>query len=411
MNRLPTHMNNVVQTRNPIPDPTKPCGRNTFIRLYVFIYVIGMAGLLHLGWANFWTLVRVPALSPCFADMRTVQSGLASIVLGYNPQLNNPSDPWGRTMNYPLVWLDVANVFKLHNETCFLIFCFIIVFVYFIAGCYLLYKYPSGFLLAALISWSSFLGVERCNNDILIFALAIIFACSRPVTSGIAILVATCFKVYPLFALHALLAKRKFLRLALIGSVVGVSIFILLPQLPHIQSGNTASGHGAYGVPVLLNFVSKRLALDRSVIGIFGYAIFSALVYFIHRASPLDAFHKAIQNDSPESYLFLTGGSIYVYTYLFAANWDYRLVFTSLCVPLLACSKRGWIGKTISFLIIVAMNVGWLKAIWTPLFIFTILAKLIIAVFISALIMSPVVDLIQLTFARFSPSMKYPFKS
>jgi len=60
--------------------------------------------------------------------------------------------------------------------------------------------------------------------------------------------------------------------------------------------------------------------------------------------------------------LFLTGSSIYIYSYLFAANWDYRLIFVLPCLPYLRRSLGSY-GHVCCACALLALYAVWLADI------------------------------------------------
>ena len=50
-------------------------------------------------------MYHVPSLGRPFADILTVLTGAECLRAGHDPLVSNPCDPWGRTLNYPRVWL------------------------------------------------------------------------------------------------------------------------------------------------------------------------------------------------------------------------------------------------------------------------------------------------------------------
>ena len=91
------------------------------VAAFVLIWVGIFSGVFAFGWLNTWGSLLVPALSPPFADLRTVQSAIESIAMGYDPQIINPADPWNRSMNYPSIWIGIANFFNFRIESNYLL--------------------------------------------------------------------------------------------------------------------------------------------------------------------------------------------------------------------------------------------------------------------------------------------------
>src|SRR6202453_945075 len=54
-----------------------------------------------------WRMFGVNALTPHFADTRTVTNSIDCILHGEDPYIVRSFDPWNRVYNYPPIWLDL----------------------------------------------------------------------------------------------------------------------------------------------------------------------------------------------------------------------------------------------------------------------------------------------------------------
>ena len=100
------------------------------VRMYIIFWLILPMAIFWLGWQRIWSYLKIPTLSPSFADMRVIQASIEAVSLGLNPQVSNPTDPWGRPMNYPYVWSQLAKLIKMNNEKIFIALCCIIIFAF-----------------------------------------------------------------------------------------------------------------------------------------------------------------------------------------------------------------------------------------------------------------------------------------
>lgn len=368
--------------------------RAPFIAL-LGVLLLGVLGIYWFGWTDFWRALGVPTMSPPFADMRTVQKGLISAAHGYDPQMENPFDPWHRLMNYPSVWLWAGHLIGLTNETTFLAVCITFAALYSAACLSLLWMYPSWLLFAATVSSASLLAIERGNNDLLVFFLLVVFARSRWLLSSVLFIVAASAKVFPLFVLHAVAAqndRKKLLACALSALVVLVA---LSPEFAAIRSGNTAGGIIAYGYKPLAGFLTA-LGAERSslfsedtihwVVG----GLLAALAWLLFRGSL--AFYRASELNTERHYLFLLGASVYVYTFVFAANWDYRLIFLLLCIPYALQGEPGHFGLSLTLLMILCLSAIWLGNGTFLIALSIVLAKALVFVILAILILLPLHD-------------------
>jgi hypothetical protein len=269
--------------------------------------------------------------------MRTVQGSILSDKQGLDPQISNPGDPWARAMDYPKIWLWIAKLFQLNNETNYIVFVGIYVLAYLVSCFLLLRKFPSVYLLLAIFSWPSLLAVERGNNDLL--ALVLLFAgiaLSQGYFRAISILLATVLKVFPVFSVVALAKKpRMFILLVLLSAVYLIGI---AGELKVLQGGNTALTDPA-AIFASYGFETDIL-LIRKLIGGQPAAAYTLLKYGLIVVSlGLSVAISRIKSLKPASSspfktdLFIAGGSILAGTYLVTSNWDYRLIFLLLCIP------------------------------------------------------------------------------
>ncbi len=123
------------------------CPNLTFSAIYL-IAMTCIAGLvLALGWDAGWGILFVDTISPIFGDLRPLQGALASIEQGFDPYVENPGNPHGTLLNYPPVWLPIASSLGLGDETAYLTVVLVYEALFLGAVAYLLYRFPSWFLL------------------------------------------------------------------------------------------------------------------------------------------------------------------------------------------------------------------------------------------------------------------------
>lgn len=313
-----------------------------------------------IGWTNTWSALHIPTLSPIFADMRTVQGSILSEKQGFDPQISNPGDPWGRTLDYPKIWLGVANLFQLNNETNYLIFVCVFVLAYLVTCFFLLRNSPSPYLLLAIFSWPSLLAVERGNNDLLVFVLLFAgIALSQGYFRAITILLATVLKVFPVFSVGALAKKPKiFILLVVLSAVYFIAI---AGQLKVLLGGNTALTDPA-GIYASYGFATNMLVI-RQLIGGQPGALYTVLKYALILVSlgvsVAISRSKSLQPAGSSLFktdLFIAGGSILAGTYLLTSNWDYRLIFLLLCIPYILSIQSRFIKHSMLVGILLASN-------------------------------------------------------
>jgi hypothetical protein len=325
--------------------------------LYLLLISVGVTVLALRGWTAFWTPLHVQTMSPPFADLRTIQGGLVSVEHGFWPQRVNPGDPWARPMDYPSVWLWLARVLRFRNEAAFLAFGTALVLLFIGACAYLLARYPSWIMLLGAVSPAALWAIERGNNDILAFVLLLACAGLGRLQSSVLFFVATATKIFPGFAMHVPAVQRDWRRLALYALGALAAVLLLRDQLPIILHGNTAVGPLSYGVPTLMWAVGRvayRVGVPYSVLPMTVFMIMAAALGLAFKVCPTETSTPAHSRA-----LFLTGSSIYIYSYLFAANWDYRLIFVLPCLPYLR-RALGSYGHLCCAFALVALYALWL---------------------------------------------------
>jgi hypothetical protein len=335
--------------------PTAKGGRGPALAFLAICAAVG-TGIALAGWRETWSLFGFRPLVPVFADLRTVQAGLAAAAQGLDPQVSNPGDPWGRTMNYPAVWLDIGRLLHWRSETAYLASIAAMAAAWLACCLHLLRRYPSWWLLAVIASGAGALLIERGNNDMAVFAilyLAALAAGRWP--AALLVPAATLLKVYPVVALCAQLRSRRVLIAA--GILSGVVLALLSPELAAIRAGTPATPTNSYGATTSAAVLARHgfalapLALAATTIA--GGLALSVLAPPLFRAGAARR----------EQALFLTGAAIFLATFVAGTNFDYRLACLAFCVPqvlrLENIAMRGLLGAGL----VLAVNQPWLVLI------------------------------------------------
>jgi hypothetical protein len=339
---------------------TKPSERVILIASYLLVVTSVVISIVVFGWTATWNFLGVPAMEPYFADLRTIQGAIASDALGLNPQATNPGDPWDRRMNYPLIWLTVAQALQLNNELHFLIFGLVIVTTFIAATLYLLNRFTSTLLLACLLSGSTLLALERGNNDLLVFSLVFLFALISSRWGMAYLTIATSIK---LFGFLALVGGNP--RISQIASIIGlqiISLVVLIPQISDISSGNTATGVLSYGLLTTVSIATDVLqGLELSYVmkvalGIILIVAGTASLLLIKKFARVPKSAALVEIEEAKRRFFLAGAGIYCGTYFLTSSWDYRLIFLVLCIPFLRSVEGFLYSKLLPIFILLSMN-------------------------------------------------------
>lgn len=304
------------------------------------------------GWAPTWYALNVPAMLPHFADMRTVQGALDTVTLGLNPQVENPGDPWGREMNYPKIWLYIADAINLQNERSFTVFTGSFIFAYLICCALILTRAASVLILALIFSGASLLAIERGNSDLLIFSLLFIAANVPAFVGAIMICLATALKIFPFLAAAALLhARPVFIGLVLANCII---FYVLWSELAAIQAGTPVSGRLSYGSASIAVLLTEKTGFQVHHVLISVLLALPATGLFV--LAP-DGPVQVSQNEAQKPRrLFMAGAAIYCGTFVLASNWDYRLIFLILCVPYIVLMRSTLVRWSFGAAMLLASN-------------------------------------------------------
>jgi hypothetical protein len=302
------------------------------------------------GWEYVWSSLRIFTFVPPFADMRSIQAAVFSSAAGYDPQIANPADPWGRSMNYPMLWLQIARLLGLNEEFNFILFVFGMLAAYLATMLTLAWRSGSLWMVFIFFSGASLLLMERGNNDLLILSLVALVAVVPGRIGLVIYAVAIMMKVYPVFALAALWRRPV---LGLIGFLVGSAILIVLAgEILLIRAATPTETNLSYGAFSLAAHFFKGQNMILA-----GAAIAAIVCGAALAASRLVARRMSLDTTSlTDVQLFCAGSGIYFFTFLFGSNFDYRLIYLALCIPFLCRQSHLILSWLTPALIVVAAN-------------------------------------------------------
>jgi len=339
--------------------------KKVFSTIFILACISIGVSILFNGWFTTWTTLQVPPpLSPPFLDMRTVQGSLLSAKLGFDPQVKNPGDLTGRTLDYPKIWVGIARLFQLDNETNLILFVCVYILAYIVCCFLLLRNSPSLYLLLAIFSGTSLLAVERGNNDLLVFALLFVgISLSQSYFRAFAVLLVTVLKLFPAFLVVTLAKKPKIL-MVLVLLIAGYFLYIS-GELKILLAGNTAlsdpnSIFASYGFDTNMQYIRQMLtgqsAATYALIKYMFILVSLGLIAFISRSKYLDL----TDNSEYKTDLFIAGGIVFSGTYLITSNWDYRLIFLLFCIPYILSIQSGFVRHSMLIGILLASNVDFI---------------------------------------------------
>jgi len=295
--------------------------------IFVLLISLFLSSLFLNGWESSWDFVYVPSMEPVFADMRVIQGAIKSESLGLNPFVNNPGDPWSRVLNYPSIWIDIAKIFNLENEKFFLVFNLSMVSIYLLICLILLLKTKSFLLILLIFSSSSLLGIERGNNDLIIFSIVYFSVYLLPLYSFTFLSLATFLKIYPLALILTFIDKKK---ISFFFAIIGIfAIYLNIEELKYIIVNTPKSAGLSYGSASISKGFLKLFSINISDYFISLIFIISILIFYRIFKNKIQVNIEKIDEKIITSFLY--GGLIYVGTFFLSKNFDYRLIFLILC--------------------------------------------------------------------------------
>jgi hypothetical protein len=291
-------------------------------------------------------IVSVPdGIYPGFADLNLLLKYVDCYNNGFNPYIDKNSFCIGE-LNYPFIWIKLISIFGGNSSHTHVIgFSFILLFVFIIS-----FMFPKvtikQFTLLCLIMISPpfLLLLERGNVDIIIFILIVIavyyirnFDKNYSIyLTYIVILFASILKIFPFFLVPLVLIEKISIKkkiIILFSSLVIFSIFVLLSfdEIKLILANTPRPSELAFGKNVLIQeIVSKNHLLYISIVPF----IILTMFFYIKREWVLYVYTE-ISKQNEKSFMFTSGLLIFLGIYFFGNNWDYRLVYIVLFLPII----------------------------------------------------------------------------
>jgi len=311
------------------------------------LVVLAFGALLRFhGYERTWRLWNIPVMTPHFADLRTITHGADAHARGLDPMRENPIDPWQRRLDYPRIWQGLYALGVDSGATTALGVAVILLFL--IGVCLILPDADPPTLAAvflAVLSPAVLFGVERGNIDLLMFFLVAVAAVAvrrSAVAAGAALAAGFVLKLFPLFGAAVLVraGRSRFRRAAAVLAVFAAAYLLATwADLRLMREASLRSTSLSYGLDVLWRKVAE---LDATAGGVVRAASYAAVV--VIGASVALAAMRPGRPPVPQGGLaldaFRAGAAVYVGSFLFDVNWDYRLVFLVLCMPQLVAWSR-----------------------------------------------------------------------
>ena len=364
------------------------------IRAHKFVREYALAILLFLVWFLYifvlaryelWRYVGVSHMKPLFADLHAVLSAIQCHSRGLNVFETNPCDVAGRVHVYGSLWLHLGAV---GLGAAHLFSKGFLVDVVFMAISVLLIKPTSKaeFAKSCLIVLSPAvtLGVERANNDLIIFSLIATSAILITQRARLAqlcgllvIYVSALLKFYPsvLFAAVLLIARRNAKECVLMTAVtLSLAALWLLTNFHELLLVKDLVpkpiDYFATGLRAMWVYVGRPypwvLTLSPSWLLVGFIALIAAGSLSI--ASRLRAMQIQAGHSIFNYAIFIFGLAILFITYTLNTNYDYRWVFFIFTMPLLFDIKKSepdnkFLDRLVNLAIMCAAITMWTEAL------------------------------------------------
>jgi hypothetical protein len=327
---------------------------------FSFLFLI-LASIITNGWLITWYALKIPALLPPHFDLRFYQYPAMAIDNGRNP-LFAMHEIWVTTSDnkgiseYFLTQFKLAHFLKFHKEPYFLSFAIFIIINY-IYCCYKLLniKKNSFWILILFFSSGSLLGIERTNNDLIIFILLYWMAMYPNILGIFFYLSSVIIEYWPAVTGITFIKKKiKILALVLIVCFFAYNLKAIFFNTPIL---NDWFSFGAKSTTLTIN---RFFLININYLVILVTLIIFTLISLLPSLNILKLEFKKEPTAFIER-LFLTGSSIYIGLFILESNYDYKLIFIIFCVPYISLLKNKITKYSVLISMIVASNYTWMS--------------------------------------------------
>ena len=299
-----------------------------------------------------WNIAIDP---PGFYDSRQLAWAAESYYRGYDPMVENPANPRGLQINYPRIWYLLFPLIIDESRTNILGTIIVLIFFTGVGIFWFSHKFDNltYYMLSIIIlSPAVMLGIERANNDLIIFfilALALTICNYAKITGFVLFIIASVLKIFPVFGFSYLLKeeKRNFFKFFLIASGVFILYALLslndFSQIFKITSKGVSS---SYGLNVWWWSIKHHRYFNHPISGtqalIFQISSYVAAVIIVAATLLFGMRPRDNGLHNPGKYIdsFRVGATIYSTTFLIMNTNDYRLLFLIFTIPQLVAWAR-----------------------------------------------------------------------
>lgn len=294
-----------------------------------------------------WRMLGVAALSPSFADTRSVTQYIDCVRAGTDPYETKSCDSFHRLYNYPPIWLSLRYLGVTSRSTLILALTMAC-----LTWAAFLVLFRAERMLSAVIIFLAalsppvLLAMERGNIDLVVFALMVLgffliesrLARGRSAANGLLIVLLTVLKVYPIVAVAVLARSRRWLAAVLATGVAATAALLLTagPRLRQISGNTPQDTTDSFGALPFFFVMAQHFAhgLIPSILdhnfrvsgGAFLIAVASVGVGWRMRGR-LDRILPPFHLVGPTAAVAASGLAIFCFVFARGSNYTYRLIF------------------------------------------------------------------------------------
>ena len=320
----------------------------------VTVYLSVVAAFRSIWRVDIWPWLGVPSGPSLFFDARNVAAAAECSRLGYDPLVDNPCDPWDRTIFYPRAWLLLRWTGLDQSHTFLFGAAIVAITLLMLLALLPRLSWQEGLLAAAAAcSPAVMFAVERANMDLVIFsglALAAVVwrrgtAAAQYVAVALVLLMSLA-KLYPAIALLAFVpARRRRTAVAAAAAMVVFAAYAVATRedIGTISGAATQGQYNSYGARILLGRLYHAVAGDEwggSRVVAQGLVLVAAAVLALavslvlrRRSSIRPRREWQPMEETAELLAFRMGALVYLGTFVAGNSFDYRLVCLLLVVP------------------------------------------------------------------------------
>lgn len=341
---------------------------NKYVSYFLLSLLTLLLALVCIEYLDLWRTIGIPHFKDkWFIDFHALVAAAECDAQGLNTFLTNPCDPFNRVHVYSRVWFLLDDLGISSNN---FRFWGAVVSSTFVLTYLIILKPNNLWQLAVttclLLSPAVLLGIERANNDLIIFSL-LALSCYLNLSqhklnqlfSYILLVLSAAIKFYPLvaFCIYLFTSKSrvKFWIITTITTVLTLIVIAITYTDFQQMRLPTPSNRWTFGARYILQIPFPELPYFKIILACWLLIFIMAFV-----------FTKTQEEHSPrkpdfKTTLFIIGSSISLFTFISANNYDYRCVFLLFCVPFLfeRCEIKELCSNTIITILIMCTIVWW----------------------------------------------------